>query len=94
MMFRMTERITLVQARVSQTVAKQLDEDSTVLGLANRSEAVREGLKLLHRKARKTALAADYDSFYGKDNEAPLSDLAAVGDQIAAESMADDHADR
>lgn len=89
MMIRMTDRATtLVQARVPETDAHQLDDDARALGLANRSEAVREAMRLLHHKARQAALARDYDTFYGTDTEAPVSDVTAVGDQTAAEAIA------
>lgn len=85
----MTERgTTLVQARVPRDEARQLDRDAAVLGLASRSEAVREGLRLLHRRARDAALAASYDDFY-RGREAPPGDLAQVGDEVAAETVAD-----
>lgn len=84
----------LVQARVSAADARQLDLDAHALGLANRSEAVREGLRLLHRHARHAALADDYDTFYGVGYQAPVSDVTAVGDQIAAEAMASGSAGR
>ncbi|MGH3384099.1 MAG: ribbon-helix-helix domain-containing protein [Nocardioidaceae bacterium] len=86
----MTNRATvLVQARVPDAAAHQLDDDARALGLANRSEAVREAMRLLHHKARQAALARDYDTFYGTDTEAPVSDVTAVGDQIAAEAIVD-----
>ncbi len=87
MMKNMTERTTLVQARVSEADAHQLDTDAHLLGLPNRSEAVREGLRLLHRRARHAALAHDYDTFYGSNAETPVSDVAALGELIAAEAL-------
>jgi Arc/MetJ-type ribon-helix-helix transcriptional regulator len=84
----MTERMTLVQARVSEADARRLDVDANELGLQNRSEAVREGLRLLHRRARQAALAHDYDDFYGADVQVPVSELSAIGDQIAAVTVA------
>lgn len=78
----------LVQARVPAGVARQADEDAAVLGLPNRSAAVREGLRLLHRRARELALARDYDDFY-QGEAAPVSDVTALGDQIAATTIAD-----
>jgi Arc/MetJ-type ribon-helix-helix transcriptional regulator len=78
--------MTLVQARVSRADAQRLDDDAGELGLASRSEAVREGLRLLHRRARDAALAREYDEFYG--GEAPLSDVTAAGDHIAAGTIA------
>lgn len=59
-----------------------------MLGLANRSAAVREGLRLLHRRARELALAQDYDSFY-QGSAAPLSEVTAAGDEVAASTIAE-----
>lgn len=78
----------MIQARVPDTVARQADEDAALLGLANRSAAVREGLRLLHRRARERALAQDYDDFY-HGGAAPLSEVTAIGDQVAADTIAD-----
>ena len=47
------------------------------LGLEGTSEAVREGLSLLHQRARLSALAESYDDFYG-GAPAPLSDVTAA----------------
>lgn len=88
MMLCMTERGALVQARVSVADGLQLDADAQALGLANRSEAVREGLRLLHRRARHAVLASDYDAFYGTDTQAPVNEVAAIGDQVAAVTIA------
>lgn len=84
----MTESMTVIQARVPTAIAHQADEDAALLGLANRSAAVREGLRLLHRRARERALAQDYDDFY-RGAEAPLSDVTAIGEQVAATAIAD-----
>lgn len=81
--------MTLVQARLSEKHARQVDRDIVTLGLRNRSDAVREGLKLLHRQAAHAALAREYDDFYG-GVEAPVSDVTAIGDQVAAEAMSGD----
>ena len=78
--------MTLVQARVPEKHARQIDQDIAALGLKNRSDAVREGLRLLHRHAAHAALAREYDEFYG-EYEAPVSDVTAIGDQLAVESM-------
>jgi Arc/MetJ-type ribon-helix-helix transcriptional regulator len=80
--------MTVIQARVPTAIAHQADEDAALLGLANRSAAVREGLRLLHRRAREHALAQEYDDFY-HGTTAPLSDLAAIGEQVAAATIAD-----
>lgn len=89
MMSRMTVRMTLVQARVPVRDVDQLDSDLAELGLASRSEALREGLRLVHCQAEQSALARDYDEFYGQGQEAPISDVAAIGDQVAANTLTD-----
>lgn len=82
-MLSMTEHMMLVQARVPEAHARRLDADAQALGLTNRSEAIREAMRLLHRHARHAVLARDYDTFYGKDSGAPLSDVSAIGDEVA-----------
>lgn len=77
----------VVQARLTPEDAAQLDDDRKVLGLATRSDAVREGLRLLHKTARYAALAQEYDDFYGAGAQAPTGAIAAYGDLVAAESM-------
>lgn len=87
---RMVKRMTapeIVQARLSPEDAMQLDADRKVLGLATRSDAVREGLRLLHKTARYAALAREYDDFYGPGVEAPMSEITAIGDQVAADAV-------
>lgn len=61
------------------------DRDMDTLGLRSRSEAVREGLRLLHKQAEQDALAREYDNFYGEGQEAPPTDMTTVGDQLAAD---------
>lgn len=85
----MTERTTLIQARVDEQDVRQIERDMASLGLQNRSDAIREGLRLLHRHARHANLARDYDDFYN-GSEAPTSDITAIGDQIAADTMTSD----
>lgn len=82
---------TIVQTRMAPEDVEQLDVDRKVLGLQTRSDAVREGLRLLHKQARYASLSQNYDDFYGAGEEAPLNDLAAAGDQIAAEAMTVEH---
>ena len=77
----------IVLARLTPGDAMQLDDDRKVLGLATRSDAVREGLRLLHRTARYAALAQEYDDFYGAGAQAPMGAIAAYGDQVAAETV-------
>ncbi len=88
MITRMTAAPEIVQARLTAADAMQLDDDRKVLGLATRSDAVREGLRLLHKAARYAALAQEYDDFYGAGAQAPMGAIAAYGDQVAAETVA------
>lgn len=81
----MTQQI--VQTRIAAKELEQLDADRAALGLTTRSDALREGLRLLHKQARYAALGRDYDDFYGADIEAPLSDIAAAGDTIASDTL-------
>ena len=67
----------MVQARISEAEAAVVQADALQLGLEGTSEAVREGLSLLHRRARLSALAQSYDDFYGGE-PAPLSDVTAA----------------
>lgn len=61
-----------MQARIDAGFARELVEhDAVVLGLDGPSELVREGLRLLHRRAREMDVAAAYDEFYS-GNAAPL----------------------
>lgn len=61
-----------MQARVEAAFARELVErDAAVLGLEGPSELVREGLRLLHRRAREMDLASAYDEFYS-GGTAPL----------------------
>ncbi len=61
-----------MQARIDVGFARELVErDAAVLGLEGPSELVREGLRLLHRRAREMDLAAAYDEFYARET-APL----------------------
>jgi len=54
-----------MQARIDAGFARELVEhDAVVLGLDGPSELVREGLRLLHRRAREMDVAAAYDEFY------------------------------
>lgn len=48
-----------------------------MLGLEGTSDAVREGLALLHRRAHQVALARSYDDVYG-GTPASLSEVTAA----------------
>jgi hypothetical protein len=55
-----------VQARVDVDFFHTLvEEDAPVLGIDGTSALVREGLRLLHKRARELAMAQEYDAFYG-----------------------------
>lgn len=67
----------ILQARVDGDFAEELlAHDAVVLGLDGASEVVREGLKLVHRRAQEQALVDSYDDFYG-GQRAPLPDGVA-----------------
>lgn len=67
----------IVQARVTDQVLEQLSADADTLGLDNTSDALREGIELLHRKAEQARLAQSYDDYYGSA-PAPISDVTAA----------------
>lgn len=67
----------MVQARVSEAEAATVRADAALLGLEGTSEAVREGLALLHRRAQLAALGQSYDDYYS-GQPAPLSDVTAA----------------
>jgi hypothetical protein len=61
-----------MQARVDAVFAQALiDQDAVVLGLDGPSALVREGLRLVHERAREAAMVAAHDEFYG-GRPAPL----------------------
>jgi hypothetical protein len=68
-----------MQARIDAGFARELVEhDAAVLGLDGPSELVREGLRLLHRRAREMDVATAYDEFYsGKPAPLPAGVVAA-----------------
>ncbi len=66
-----------MQARITEAEAAVVRADAVQLGLEGTSEAVREGLSLLHRRAQLSVLAQSYDDFYGGE-PAPLSDVTAA----------------
>ncbi|HEY5357430.1 MAG TPA: hypothetical protein VIJ82_07020 [Streptosporangiaceae bacterium] len=64
----------VMQARVDADFAAELlENDAPALGLEGISALVREGLLLLHRRARELTAAAEYGKFYG-GQPAPLPD--------------------
>lgn len=66
---------TIWQTRLSREAAATYEQDLEILGL-DRSEALRRGLRLLHREAVETRMARDVEEFYGGER-APLSDITA-----------------
>lgn len=64
------------QTRLSREAAATYEEDLRILGL-DRSEALRRGLRLLHREALETRMSRDVEEFYG-GGRAPLSDVTAA----------------
>ena len=71
----------------TEDAQRRLDDRRKVLGPATRSDAVREGLRLLHRTANYAALAQEYDDFYGAGAQAPVGAIASYGHRVAAETM-------
>ena len=67
----------ILQTRVSADLITQLAADAEILGLANVSEALREGIELIHRRAEQVRLAQSYDDFYG-GRPAPLDEVTAA----------------
>ena len=67
----------LMQARIPREIADHVASDAMVLGLDGVSDAIREGLRLLHRRAELIALGQEYDDFYG-GQPAPVSDATAA----------------
>jgi hypothetical protein len=62
----------ILQARVEVGFAEELlAHDAVVLGLDGPSDLVREGLRLVHRRAQEQALIDSYGDFYGGER-APL----------------------
>lgn len=58
------------QARIGHDLAGQLRRDAEVLGLDGRTEIVKAGLELLHRRAAEERMARSVDGFYGADGPA------------------------
>lgn len=68
-----------MQARVDAEFARELVEtDGPVLGLEGTSALVREGLRLVHKRARELAMAEEYDKFYGGEPAPVPEGVAAI----------------
>jgi hypothetical protein len=59
------------QARIGHGFAAQLQQDAETLGLGGRTDIVKAGLQLLHRRAAEERMAASLDDFYA-DAAPPL----------------------
>lgn len=71
-----------MQARVDAEFARELVEaDGPVLGLEGTSALVREGLRLVHKRARELAMAEEYDKFYGGEPAPVPEGVAAIWDE-------------
>jgi hypothetical protein len=68
---------TIVQARVSRSVAAAALQDATELGLEGTSGAIRAGLSLLHAEAELSRALREIDEFYG-GQMAPASEVIAA----------------
>jgi hypothetical protein len=67
---------TVWQTRLSREAAAAYEQDLATLGI-DRSEALRRGLRFLHREALETRMARDVEDFYA-GGRAPLSDVTAA----------------
>jgi hypothetical protein len=52
------------QARIGRDFAAQLQQDARALGLNGRTDIVRAGLQLLHRRAAEERMADNVETFY------------------------------
>jgi hypothetical protein len=76
------------QTRLSREAAAAYEQDLEILGL-DRSEALRRGLRLLHREALEVRMARDVAEFY-PGGRAPVSDVTAAAYPDRAEVDAPD----
>lgn len=67
---------TVWQTRLSREAAAAYEHDLETLGI-DRSEALRRGLRLLHREALEMRMARDVEDFYAGER-APLSEVSAA----------------
>jgi hypothetical protein len=63
-MTRSTGTTEIWQARIERDFAQQLQQDAATLGLEGRTDIVRAGLQLLHRRAAEESMARSVDDFY------------------------------
>ena len=78
------------QARIGRSFADQLKKDATILGLEGRTDIVRAGLQLLHRRASEERMASSVDAFYdGTTPPLPIGVLPDDEDWPATDEAAD-----
>ncbi|MGH3503982.1 MAG: hypothetical protein ACRDQA_24265 [Nocardioidaceae bacterium] len=77
------------QARIGRDFAAQLQQDATVLGLDGRTDIVKAGLQLLHRRAAEERMADSVEAFYaGATPPLPIGVLPDDEDDPAADTGA------
>lgn len=83
----MTTPVTEVwQARIGRAFAAQLQQDAETLGLSGRTDIVKAGLELLHRRAAEERLAGSVESFYaGATPPLPIGVLPDDEDEPATD---------
>jgi hypothetical protein len=67
------QRLTAAVHRTSRALARR-----QLLGLDGTSALVREGLRLVHKRARELAMAKEYDRFYGGEPAPVPEGVAAI----------------
>lgn len=78
------------QARIGRGFAAQLEQDAMTLGLDGRTEIVKAGLQLLHRRAAEERMARSVDAFYaGEAPPLPIGVMTDGEDDSTPEEAAD-----
>lgn len=78
------------QARIGRDFAAQLQQDAEILGLDGRTDIVKAGLQLLHRRAAEERMATSVDAFYADATPPlPIGVLPDAHDESAVDEMAD-----
>jgi hypothetical protein len=75
------------QARIRRDFAAQLQQDAIALGLSGRTDIVKAGLQLLHRRAAEERMAGSVEAFYaGSTPPLPIGVLPDEEDDIPADT--------
>lgn len=78
------------QARIGHEFAAQLQKDAELLGLDGRTDIVKAGLALLHRRAAEERMARSVDDFYaGTIPPLPVGVLPDGAEEPVADQAAD-----